>query len=394
MLQSLGPAREDKIIALMQAFRADPRTDKVDLGVGVYKDASGNTPIFAAVKQAEEQLWQEQGTKGYTALLGNADYIAAMQALTLGDAVPAERLTAAQAVGGTGALRTLFQLVLSADPEARFWISDPSWPNHAAILEAMGAPWQSYRYFDRTTRMVDVEGMHADLADIGPHDVVVLHGCCHNPTGANLTAADWAALTAHFAATGATPLIDIAYQGFGDGLEEDAAGLRTMAAGVPQLLIAASCSKNFGVYRDRVGCAIVLAETQAIRDRVAGALTAINRTYFSFTPDHGAAVVAKVLTDPALRQSWETELKAMRTRMLALREGLADALRRETNSDRFDFLAAHRGMFSLLGATPEQLAELKERDGIYIVGDSRVNVAGLPEDGLPALARALVSAGV
>jgi aromatic-amino-acid transaminase len=253
---------------------------------------------------------------------------------------------------------------------------------------------REYRYFDDRTRGVDFAAMRDDLKAAGPRDTVILHGCCHNPTGANLSREEWAELTAMALAQGFLPLVDFAYQGFGDGLAADAEGVRAMAAEVPEMLLAASCSKNFGVYRDRVGSAIVVSRSTKERDVARENLSALNRLNYSFAPDHGAAVVTTILTDPILRADWEAELESMRVRMLALRKGLAEAMRRETNDSRFDFVAGHRGMFSRLGATPEQVARLKAEDAIYLVGDGRINVAGLPEGGLDALARALVRVGM
>lgn len=394
MLTKLTPQAPDKIIALIGEYRADPRPGKVDLGVGVYKDAAGRTPVMRAVKAAEERLWREEDTKTYKALLGDGPFNAALAGLVLGDAVPGDRIAAAQTPGGTGAIRMLLELVQKADRGARIWISDPSWPNHAAIVAHLGLPVRHYRYFDAATRGVDVAGMMADLAEAGPQDVVILHGCCHNPTGANLTAEDWAAVSALALRRGFLPFVDFAYQGFGDGLAADAEGVRAMARAVPRMLVAASCSKNFGVYRDRVGAAFAVGETPAETSLARDNLQTLNRVNYSFPPDHGAVAVATVLTDAALRADWERELDAMRLRMLALRQGLAEALRRETNDSRFDFLAAHRGMFSRIGASPAQVERLKAEHGIYMVGDGRINVAGLPEAGLDALARAFVSVGL
>ncbi|RMF38478.1 MAG: aspartate/tyrosine/aromatic aminotransferase [Alphaproteobacteria bacterium] len=394
MFEELTPQPPDKIIALLQMFRADQRPGKIDLGVGVYRDAEGRTPVMRAIKAAEERLWREQESKSYKALLGDADFIAGMRSLVLGDAVPIERVAGAQAPGGTGALHLLFELTGKAGAGGTIWISDPSWPNHAAMLKHLGMPYRSYRYFDEATRDLDREGMFTDLAEAGRGDVVLLHGCCHNPTGANLTPDDWARVTDLALSQGFTPMIDFAYQGFGDGLDADAAGVRAMAARVPEITIAASCSKNFGVYRDRVGAALVVCADAERAELAADNLASLNRVNYSFPPDHGATAVTMVLTDPALRADWEAELEEMRNRMLRLREGLAEALRRETNDDRFDFIARHRGMFSRTGASPEQVTRLREEFGIYMVGDGRINVAGLPDDGLDEIAKAMVAVGL
>ncbi|WP_118132438.1 amino acid aminotransferase [Oceanicella sp. SM1341] len=393
MFSKLTAQAPDKIIALIAQFAADPRGGKVDLGVGVYKDAEGKTPIVRAIKTAEQRHWETETTKTYKALIGDGVFIGAMRELVLGEIEPG-RVAGAQSVGGTGAIYTLLDLVRMADPNVTIWMSDPTWPNHAAIVKHLGLAARNYRYFDAATREVDFEAMRADLAAAGPGDIILLHGCCHNPTGANLTLAQWEEIAEMAVAQGFLPFVDFAYQGFGDGLEADAAGVRAMAARVPQMMIAASCSKNFGLYRDRVGAAMVLCQSPATARMARDTMETLNRVHFSFPPDHGAALVSGVLTDDALRAGWMAELEGMRLRMLKLREGLADALRREANDDRFDFLARHRGMFSRLGASPEQVERLRAEHGIYMVGDSRMNIAGLPEDRLGDLARAFISVGL
>ena len=389
MFENLKPQPEDKIIKMIGMFAADPRDDKLDLGVGVYKDASGNTPVMRAVKRAEARLLESQDTKKYVGLLGNLEFVDGMRELVLGGSVASSRVTGAQTPGGTGAIRQIFELINMATPDATVWISDPSWPNHEAILKYLGMKVGKYRYFDEATCGVDFDGMMTDLDGAAAGDVILLHGCCHNPTGANITVEQWGAVTELLMSKNLTPMIDIAYQGFGDGLEEDAAGVRLMAARVPEMLIAASCSKNFGLYRDRVGAALAVCKDEVALTK--GALATLNRMNFSFPPDHGATVVAIIMGDPELRADWMAEVESMRVSMLELRSGLADALRRETNSDRFDFVADHRGMFSRLGLTTPQVDKLRDEYGIYMVGDSRFNVAGLPADGLDDLAKAIAA---
>ncbi|MBD3785720.1 MAG: aspartate/tyrosine/aromatic aminotransferase [Sphingomonadales bacterium] len=393
MFNTLKAPAPDKILALMGQFRADPRPEKIDLGVGVYKDATGLTPVMRAIKSAERQLWEAETTKTYTALAGEAAFHAAMAELVLGAGYPAERTAALQTVGGTGACRMAFELARMANPETTIWVSDPTWPNHLSILNFMGQAWKPYRYFDSATRAVDFEAMMADLAGIKAGDVVLLHGCCHNPTGANLTLEQWGVVADLLEAKGAIPMIDLAYQGFGDGLEEDAAGTRLIASRLPEVMIAASCSKNFGIYRERTGCLLVLGDA-ANREVTQGNLAFLNRQTYSFAPDHGARLVTMVLTDPALRAEWMAELEEVRGGMLGLREQLAGELRQLTNSDRFDFIAQHRGMFSRLGASPEAVEKMRVDNAIYMVGDSRLNIAGLNTKTVPLLARAIVDAGV
>ena len=391
MLTDLEPQPVDKILAIMQMFRDDPRADKVDLGVGVYRDAAGNTPIMRAVKTAEHRLWQEETTKVYTALAGDPAFSDAMRALVLGDAVPVERVACAATPGGTGAVRQALELMRHVNPQTRIWISNPTWPNHPAIIRYLGIPMSEYRYFDSDSGAVDFPAMMADLDRVAPGDVVLLHGCCHNPTGANLTMSDWQAVTDLLARKRAVPLIDIAYQGFGDGLEADSAGLRHMAATLSETLIAASCSKNFGVYRERTGIILTVAPDSTTRDLAQGMLAALNRMSYSFPPDHGARLVTMILTDPALRADWQAELDTMRQTMRDNRLKLAEALRGQTGSDRFAFIGAHRGMFSLIGATGDQVRRMRDDHGVYIVGDGRMNVAGLTAENIPQVTRAIAA---
>lgn len=393
MLSNLKPQSPDKILMLIEEFKADSRQGKIDLGVGVYKDPQGVTPVMRAVKAAEKRIWETQTTKSYTALAGEAEYRDALSSMILG-AAPADRLASVSSVGGTGAIRQALELARMANPDMRVHVSDPTWPNHLSIMKFMGLPFTEYRYFDATTRGVDFEGMKADLGRAAKGDIVLLHGCCHNPTGANLTLDQWSEVIEILDRTGATPLIDLAYQGFGDGLDADAEPTRLVARSLPEVLIAASCSKNFGIYRERTGLLMALAGSGADRDLTQGAMTFLNRQTFSFPPDHGARIVSTILTDEALRADWAAELEDVRNTMLGLRDQLATELRALTDSDRFDFIAHHRGMFSRLGATPEQVQKLKSDAAIYMVGDSRLNIAGLNQDTVPVLARAIVQAGI
>ncbi|MGV6812229.1 MAG: amino acid aminotransferase [Brevirhabdus sp.] len=394
MLTNLKPQPADKILALMQAYREDPREQKIDLGVGVYKNALGVTPVMRAIKAAEHQLWETETTKAYTGLAGDPAYADAMIGLVLGDAVPRDRMAAVATPGGTGAIRQGLELIRLANPDATVWLSAPTWPNHPSIIKYLGMAMQEYRYFDNATRDVDFEGMLADLDRVKAGDVVLLHGCCHNPTGANLTLDQWAQVVELMKMRGAVPFIDIAYQGFGDGLDDDAAAVRMVTAAMPETIIAASCSKNFGIYRERTGILMTANQDESTRKLSQGTMAFLNRQNFSFPPDHGARLVTMILTDDALRADWQAELEEVRLGMLGLRQQLADELRQRTNSDRFDFIARHRGMFSRLGATPEQVETMRAENGIYMVGDSRLNIAGLNEATVPVLADAIVAAGV
>jgi len=394
MLENLKPQAADKILMLMQMFREDPRTDKIDLGVGVYKTAEGVTPIMRAVKTAEKMLWEIESTKSYTGLAGDPAYGAAMRDLILAGAVENDRVAAVATPGGTGAIRQALELIRLASPAASVWLSAPTWPNHPSIVKYLGMQMAEYRYFDEATRGVDFDGMMTDLKGIKVGDVVLLHGCCHNPTGANLTLDQWKVVVDHLAQAGAVPLVDLAYQGFGDGLEEDAAAVRLVTSSLPETLIAASCSKNFGIYRERTGILMAVSETAKGQPVTQGTLAFLNRQNYSFPPDHGARLVTMILNDADLMADWKAELEEVRLSMLGLREHLAAELRQRTNSDRFDFIARHRGMFSRIGANPEQVQVMREKNGIYMVGDSRLNIAGLNAKTVPILAEAIVAAGV
>lgn len=394
MYENLVAQPADKILELMQLFRDDPRENKIDLGVGVYKNAEGLTPIMSAVKKAEEQLWHAENTKSYTGLLGDAGFRDAMVDLILGSSMKSENVASAATPGGTGAVRQGLELIQMASPGATVWVSDPTWPNHLSIMKYLNVPMKQYRYFDAASRSVDWDGMVADLGQAIEGDVVLLHGCCHNPTGANLNPSQWQDLAKLLAEKKLTPFVDIAYQGFGDGLEEDAFGVRHLAQTQSELLIAASCSKNFGIYRERTGLLMAVSQEPGSTDLTQATLAFLNRQNFSFPPDHGARLVTMVLQDDALRAEWMAELESVRTGMLALRRQLADELQSRTTSDRFGFLADHRGMFSRLGATPDQVIRMREDHGIYMVGDSRMNIAGLNKASIPVLAEAIVASGV
>ena len=391
MLEALKAQPQDKILQLIAMFREDKRTDKIDLGVGVYKDPTGLTPVMRAVKAAEKRLWEVETTKTYTALAGEPAYNTAMRAMILNGVVAADRLASISTPGGTGAIRQALELVKMAAPGATVWLSAPTWPNHPSIVKFLGIPMAEYRYFDAASGGVDFDGLMADLGTVKPGDVVLLHGCCHNPTGANLDLAQWAKVCDLLAQRGAIPLVDLAYQGFGDGLEADAEATRMVAARFPEVLIAASCSKNFGIYRERTGILIAISRDAAATTITQGNLNYLNRQNYSFPPDHGARLVTMILEDDALRADWQAELEEVRLNMLTLRQSLADALRAETNSDRFDFVARHRGMFSRLGLTEAQVNRLRDEFGIYMVGDSRINIAGLNAKTVPVLARAVAA---
>jgi len=394
MFQSLKEQPADKILALMQKYKEDPRESKIDLGVGVYKNAEGLTPVMRAVKTAEQQLWERETTKSYVGLVGDPQFSDVMIDLVLSDSVARGNVAAAATPGGTGAVRQAFELLKMANPDVRVFVSDPTWPNHLSILKYLDLPVVPYRYFDSETRGVDFAGMMEDLADARSGDVILLHGCCHNPTGANLNITQWQEVVDFLNKSGATPMIDIAYQGFGDGLQEDAAGTRLVASSVSETVIAASCSKNFGIYRERTGLLMVVSQDAAAKGLNQSTLAFLNRQNFSFPPDHGARLVTMVLSDPALRADWAAELEEVRLGMLELRNHLASELQRLSGSDRFGFLAEHRGMFSRLGASAEHVERLRADHAVYMVGDSRMNIAGLNSATVPILAQAIIDAEI
>ena len=394
MFSALKEQPADKILSLVQRFKEDTRSDKIDLGVGVYKDAQGLTPIMRSVKVAEKILWENENTKSYVGLVGDIAFSDVMVDLLLNDAVSRDGVAAAATPGGTGAVRQAFELVKLANARARIYVSDPTWPNHVSILNHMGMEIVPYRYFDNATGGVSQSEMLEDLSTARQGDVILLHGCCHNPTGANMNKSQWQEVIDVLLKTGATPMIDLAYQGFGDGLAADAAPTRLVASSVPECLIAASCSKNFGIYRERTGILLVTLQDKSFQNLNQDTLAYLNRQNFSFPPDHGARLVTMILSDPDLRQDWQQELEAIRISMLDLRQQLADSLQSLSGSDRFGFLGEHRGMFSRLGTTSDKVDLLREKHGIYMVGDSRLNIAGLNAKTVPILAHAIIDCGI
>ncbi len=392
MFETLEKATLDKIFVLMAEYAADPRTDKIDLGVGVYKDEKNVTPIMSAVKKAEQRIHDGAKTKTYMGVVGNKGFSAGVVKLVFAGTIDESRIRTVNGPGGTGALSILMNVLARARKGGKLWISDPSWPNHWPMAELVGLKPHYYPYFDAKTRGVDFDAMLKALDGLGPDDSVLLHACCHNPTGADLTPAQWDRVAASLKKTGAFPLIDLAYLGFGNGLEEDAYGVRKVVESVPEALVAFSASKNFGLYRERAGVAIAIARDSASADIVSSQMQNVIRATISQPPDHGAEIVRVILEDPELTADWKAELEQMRSRMIRLRGKLADAIRARSNATDYDFIAAHRGMFSLLGLPEDVVEKLKLEDGVYMINDSRINVAGIPEDRVGELADALLGA--
>ncbi len=391
MFEQLTEGAKDPILSLSVAFREDPRPERIDLGIGVYRNSAGDTPIMAAVRVAQQELAHSQTTKSYVGLTGNEAFNSAMLDLLLGDSAARQRAVAIQTPGASGALRLLADLIRMARPGATVWMSDPSYVNHAPIMRAAGLKVAFYPYFDALSKGIRVDEMMAALAAAGRDDVVLLHGSCHNPTGADLPFEQWQTLAQMAARQGFMPFVDVAYQGFGESLDGDVAGLRLLADAVPELVIATSCSKNFGLYRERVGAAVVIANSPTQGAIARGRLQEIARTTYTMPPDFGAALVARVLTDPVLRQSWQAELVAMQQRIAGLRQQLAVELRQLSGGNSFDYVARHRGMFSMTALSAEAIVQLRDDWAIYVVPGGRINIAGLREEQIPRLAQALVA---
>jgi aspartate aminotransferase len=392
MLDAVRPLPPDAILGLIGAYQRDPNPDKIDLGAGVYRDSSGETPILDAVRTAEQRLVASERTKSYVAPPGDPAFIAGVTRELFGADHPVlaeARVGAVQSTGGCGALRLGAELVNRLRPGTPTWVSTPTWPNHEPLLGDAGLKIHAYPYYDHDVHAVDNDAMLAALATLGRDDVVVLHGCCHNPCGADLTRQQWDAVADLALERGFTPFVDIAYHGLGDGLDEDAYGVRTLAARLPELLVAYSCSKNFGLYRERAGlvCAVTSRAETAAAAR--SQLNSIARGIYSMPPAHGAAIVGHILADDELTASWRTELADMRGRLLRMRRLFAD--RMAQRGAEFGFIADERGLFSFLGISPAQVERLRDDHSVYLVGSSRINVAGITEANVDRLADALAA---
>lgn len=384
MFDILNALPPDPILGLMAKFREDQRPGKIDLGVGVFRTEEGSTPVLACVKQTENWLLQHEDSKTYVGPAGNVQFNAQMTELAFGAGHPAvqdKRVVLMQTPGGCGALRVAAELIMRANKKgstkARLWVSDPTWANHIPLLGDAGIEILSYRYYDYSGHKIRFDDMLADLQQVRAGDYVLLHACCHNPCGADLNREQWQkladlALEKHF-----IPFVDMAYQGFGDGLDDDAYGLRLLAAKVPELVLALSCSKNFGLYRERVGAVGVVVQNPVQSPVIASHIMSIVRGIYSMPPSHGASIVAHILDKPELRAAWEEELRAMRERIRDMREALVGCMRNFDLGERFQFITAEKGMFSFLGLSEQQVAALAQDHDVYMVGSSRINVAGL-----------------
>ncbi|ROM84405.1 aromatic amino acid aminotransferase [Pseudomonas brassicacearum] len=388
---AIGRVPGDPILGLMEAYGADTNPSKFDLGVGVYKDAQGLTPILESVKQAEQRLVDRQTTKTYIGGHGDAAFGQLISELVLGaDSahIAEKRAGATQTPGGTGALRLSADFIAQCLPGRGVWLSNPTWPIHETIFAAAGVKASHYPYVGADNRL-DIEAMLATLNQAPKGDVVLLHACCHNPTGFDLTHDQWRQVLDVVRQRELLPLIDFAYQGFGDGLEQDAWAVRLFVQALPEVLITSSCSKNFGLYCDRTGALIVCAGESGKLLDIRSQLANIARNLWSTPPDHGAAVVATILGDAQLKSLWADEVQAMRLRIAQLRSGLLDALEPHGLRERFAHIGVQRGMFSYTGLTPEQVRHLRERHSVYMVGTGRANVAGIDATRLDQFAEAI-----
>ncbi len=377
MFASLQERPTDALLGLITAFKADTRPNKIDVGVGVYRDEAGNTPVMAAVKEAEAALLAGQTSKTYLGLVGDPQFNQLMTQLVLGEHNLGERVRAVQTTGGCAALRALADLVAITKPEANVWVSDPTWINHVPLMTSARLNLKTYPYFDLITQSVKFDAMMACLNQLGANDVVLLHGACHNPTGVDLSEAQWQQITAAALERGFTPMIDLAYQGLGRSVDQDAFGVRYMAARLPELLVAVSCSKSFAIYRERTGLALVLGANAAVSKNMLDHLLTAIRGNYSMPPDHGAACVARILQDDALRLVWSDELTQMRGRIAQIRSSLKDQFQQASGHGRFDYISEQYGMFSLLGLSAVQVEQLRQDHGVYMPNDSRANLAGL-----------------
>lgn len=394
MFEKLDMAPPDAILGLTEAYQKDPNPAKVNLAVGVYKDEAGKTPVLGAVKRAERKILESEASKGYKPIDGAPDYKNLVGKLMLGDhpLIAGGRLVTAHTPGGTGGLRVAADYLHQMHPGVTVWLSEPTWPNHPSIFEAAGVKTAGYRYFDAPGNALDFEGMIEAIKKIPAGDVVLLHGCCHNPTGVDPTAEQWSRIATTVAEGGLIPLIDFAYQGFGEGLEEDAAGLRTILDAVDEALICSSFSKNFGLYCERTGALSIVARNA---DAAAKAMSHVKRSIranYSNPPAHGGAIVTTILTDDELRAMWLEELGAMRNRINGMRTLFADTLDAKgltlPGGDN-RFIVRQLGMFSFSGLSKEQVAALREEASIYIVGSGRINVAGMTASNMDHLCEAI-----
>lgn len=391
MFESLQPVAPDAILGLIGEHKRDPRPEKIDLGVGVYRTAEGETPVLRAVKKAEHHLVGTQTSKAYIGTAGDPEFNAAMQQLAFADSVDADRLATIQTPGGSGSLRVAAGLILLAKPGAVVWVSDPTWANHSPLLGGAGVNLQVYPYYDAKAHSLRIDAMLESLRGANRGDIVLLHACCHNPSGLDPSDKQWRAIAEVLQEKDLVPFIDSAYQGFARSLDDDAYGIRYLASRVPEMIVSTSCSKNFGLYRDRVGTLTVLARDADTCATTNSQVNAFVRTLYSVPPDHGAAVVRIILNDADLRAQWVSELDEMRARINGMAILLHDTLKRKAPDHDFSHLTRSNGMFCFLGINAEQVERLKKDFGVYMVGSSRINVAGITPSNVDYLASSIAA---
>ncbi len=392
MFKKIVPAPPDAIMGLTEAFKRDPNPNKINLGVGVYKDDSGNTPILATVKEAERRLFESEKSKTYLPIEGPEAFNTATQALIFGpdhEIIRNKRAATAEAPGGTGALRVAAETLAKLMPDITVWISDPTWPNHPSIFQTAGLKVAKYPYFDPATNGVAFDAMLAQVKQIPAGDVLLLHACCHNPTGVDLSLDQWQTLGDVIVERGILPLLDFAYQGFAAGLDEDAAGLRSLCRPGVELIIANSYSKNFGLYNERVGALTIVGADETAAQNMLSHVKTMSRAAFSTPPFHGAGIVSTILNDPTLRAQWEQEVAEMRDRINNMRHLFVETLNEKGVERDFSHIARQRGMFSFSGLSPEHVKLLRDEYSIYIVGNGRINVAGISEQLMDYLCSAI-----
>ncbi len=394
MFDKVVAAPADPILGLTELFKKDTRAEKINLGAGVYKDEQGTTPVLATVKKAEAALLETEKTKSYLTIEGTAEYSLAVQKLLFGsdaEIVSSKRAKTAQAPGGTGALRVAGEFIKRQLGAPKIWISNPTWANHNSVFTAAGLETVQYGYYNAETKGKDFHQMVADLQNAVEGDIVLLHGCCHNPTGVDPTEEEWTELAKLCADKKLLPLFDFAYQGFAKGVEEDAAGLRIFAQFNKEILVASSFSKNFGLYNERVGAFTLVAQSEDVANTAFSQVKAIIRSIYSNPPAHGSAVVTHILNNPELRAEWEQEVAEMRDRIQEMRSLFVESLKAEGATADFSFIERQNGMFSFSGLTKAQVERLKEEFGIYIVGSGRISVAGMTKANMQPLCKGIAA---
>lgn len=381
----------DTLVELMLDYRNDDRSFKIDLGFGNYKDSAGNTPIMRSVKAAEQRVWRKELSKSYLGPSGDDKFCKNISDLVLGNSVESQRIRSIQTVGGSAALRLLCDLISENNWSGTLWIPNPTWTNHIPTAVAAGLKVREYTYLNRESSAVDFDQLTTEIKNAQDGDAILLQACCHNPTGADLTLDQWADLTEIVQRKNLLPFVDIAYQGFGDGLEKDVRGLQLLASSVPEIIISTSCSKNFGVYRERVGSAILVAKSTADVDKAWSFLISKGRVSYAFPPNHGAAAISTIFSDQSLFDDWKSELEFMRIRIIDNRNSLADALKKSTNLDRFEFIRNNKGMFSLIGLTKLQIAQLRREFALFMPPNGRMNIAAINENDVATISSAIAS---